>query len=57
MKECSPKYILYVSCDPLTLARDLEEFRESYQLENMVAIDEFPNTYHMECVALLMRKE
>ncbi len=56
MKECSPKYILYVSCDPLTLARDLEEFRESYQLENMVAIDEFPNTYHMECVALLMRK-
>ena len=49
--------IVYVSCDPATLARDLAWFGErGYELADLRAFDAFPMTHHVECVALLTRK-
>lgn len=51
-----PDTICYVSCDPITLARDLAELKEQYEIEKFTLVDMFPNTYHVECVALLCLK-
>ncbi|NRQ30955.1 class I SAM-dependent RNA methyltransferase [Nonomuraea sp. NN258] len=49
--------IVYVSCDPATLARDLAWFAErGYPLTDLRAFDAFPMTHHVECVALLVRE-
>ena len=48
--------IVYISCKPTSLARDLEVFLESgYRVEKAVAVDQFPWTANCECVALLKR--
>ena len=56
--ELSPKRIVYVSCDPGSLARDIKYLREGgYELEKWVGIDNFPRTGHVETVALLQKEE
>jgi len=50
-----PSRIVYVSCNPATLARDVALFREGgYVLESVTPIDMFPHTAHIECVSLLV---
>lgn len=50
----SPKRIVYVSCDPATLARDLKIFgQKGYACEKIKPVDMFPRTPHVECVALM----
>jgi 23S rRNA (uracil1939-C5)-methyltransferase len=52
------KRLVYVSCDPSTLARDARQLIDSgYQLIEAQPIDLFPQTYHIECVALFVRAE
>ena len=52
MVEKKPKMIVYVSCDPASLARDSKLLIDSgYELEDIVGIDLFPMTHHIECVA------
>jgi 23S rRNA (uracil1939-C5)-methyltransferase len=52
-----PSRINYVSCDPTTLARDLRTLLDNgYQLSKIIAIDMFPQTYHIETVAALVRR-
>ena len=52
MIEKKPKMIVYVSCDPASLARDSKLLIDSgYELEDIVGIDLFPMTHHIECVA------
>ena len=56
--ELSPKRIVYVSCDPGSLARDMKYLREGgYALEKWVGIDNFPRTGHVETIALLQKEE
>lgn len=53
---CAPRRIVYVSCEPATLARDLAWFCASdYRLRRVQALDMFPQTDHVETVALLER--
>jgi 23S rRNA (uracil1939-C5)-methyltransferase len=52
---CAPEMV-YVSCDPVTLARDLAALeRAGYRLERVVMVDMFPQTFHLETVVWLRR--
>ncbi len=51
-----PSKIVYVSCNPATLARDLEMLAPSYEVKEVTPVDMFPHTYHIESVALLIKK-
>ena len=48
--------IVYVSCDPVTLARDLKLMEDSYEVLEVTPFDMFPQTYHVESVVVLKRK-
>jgi 23S rRNA (uracil1939-C5)-methyltransferase len=53
----SPRIIIYVSCNPSTLARDVSGFvQNGYSLKRAVAVDMFPHTYHIESVVKLVRR-
>ena len=47
--------IVYVSCDPPTLARDLARIGDTFRLSRLVLLDALPQTHHVESVALLVR--
>ena len=51
-----PKKIVYVSCDPSSLARDLKQLKSKYILEKLECVDMFPQTYHVETICLLVKK-
>ncbi|MDA0263497.1 MAG: 23S rRNA (uracil(1939)-C(5))-methyltransferase RlmD [Chloroflexi bacterium] len=56
--EMAPARLAYVSCDAETLGRDLKILcHGGYQLDEVVPLDMFPQTHHVECVALLSRSE
>lgn len=52
-----PQRIVYVSCNPSSLARDLAVLNEQgYETQEVQPVDMFPQTYHVECVALIQRR-
>lgn len=51
--ELKPSKIVYVSCDPETLARDLAILKEKYQILKVQPVDMFPQTFHVETVCEL----
>ena len=53
----APARVVYVSCDPETLARDVALFaRQGYRAKQFVPVDLFPHTNHIETIALLQRR-
>jgi 23S rRNA (uracil1939-C5)-methyltransferase len=54
--EMAPVRIVYVSCNPATMARDLGMIKDSYKVLEVQPVDMFPHTYHIESVAKLERK-
>ncbi len=54
-----PERIIYVSCNPSTLARDLKILTENdlYHVKEVQPVDMFPHTYHVECCSLLIRQQ
>lgn len=54
--EASPKRVVYVSCDPATLARDMGILKSlGYEAECVQPVDMFPETAHVETVVLLQK--
>ena len=52
-----PAEIVYVSCDPTTLARDLKVLSGAYRVAEVHMVDLFPQTYHLETVMVLRRTD
>ena len=51
-----PEKILYISCEPSSLARDLKQLKKYYIISKVLPVDMFSQTYHVETITLLMRK-
>ena len=51
-----PQKIIYISCNPSTLARDLKLLNEIYEIKEVQPVDMFPYTSHVECCALMYLK-
>lgn len=51
------KRVVYISCNPATMVRDLKVFEEKYDIKEVQPVDMFPFTSHVECVAVLQLKE
>lgn len=57
ISESPAKRLVYVACDPTTLARDVRRLEGDWQLESLRAFDLFPQTAHVETVAVLSRSK
>lgn len=55
LAQLRPRALLYVSCKPQALARELPALLEAYRLDNLQAVDMFPHTDHVEVLASLTR--
>lgn len=53
--ELEPEKLLYISCNPATLARDVKKLLEQYEVRSVRLVDFFPHTYHMEVLCFLTR--
>lgn len=54
--DMKPNKILYISCDPMTLARDLNILKEYYNINLIKGLDMFPYTYHIETICIMERR-
>ena len=52
----NPRRLVYVSCDPMTLVRDLNILKYYFNIKEITPFDMFPNTYHVETISLLEKK-
>ena len=52
-----PEWILYISCNPSTLSRDLNRLSEAYSVESVRVVDMFAQTFHIETLSVLKRKK
>ena len=48
-----PKKLVYISCNPATLIRDLQKLEEKYEIKMIKPVDMFPFSKHIECIAVL----
>jgi len=55
--QVAPTKIVYVSCNPSTLAKDISRLLKRYELVRVQPLDMFPHTPHVECCSLLVRKD
>ncbi len=57
LKDIAPERIVYISCNPDTLARDIAVLGDEYVCERVTPVDMFPRTGHVECCLLLCRND
>ena len=55
LERLAPNTMVYVSCDPTTLARDLRTLQPHYRIAELHLVDLFPQTSHVETVVVLQR--
>ena len=55
LKKADIKKLVYISCGPATLARDLALLKEAYNFDTVYPVDMFPNTVHVENVIVLSK--
>lgn len=55
--QIKPRKVIYISCNPATLTRDLSLLEEKYNINMIQPVDMFPWTRHVECVSVLELKE
>ena len=56
LNECRARKIVYVSCNPATMARDIKLLNPNYRLNRVQPVDMFPHSYHIETVCELVRR-
>ena len=56
VKVMKPKKMVYVSCEPSSLARDLKLLKSMYDIKDVVPVDMFSQTYHVETISFLLLK-
>ena len=56
IKETDINKIVYISCNPATLARDLKLFEDKYNFTDAYPVDMFPYSTHVECLVLIQKK-
>ena len=56
LQKLVPQRIVYISCNPLTQARDLQVISKQYQIERIQPVDNFPYTSELECIVSLTKK-
>jgi 23S rRNA (uracil1939-C5)-methyltransferase len=54
--ELGTKRVVYISCNPTTMARDIGQMSQDYEVVEIQPVDMFPHTYHIEAVAKLVRR-
>ena len=57
LQKLSPERIVYVSCNPITQARDLKVISGTYHIDQIQPVDNFPFTTELECIVSLTRKQ
>lgn len=57
IRKRKPERLIYISCNPATLMRDLKQLEEEYDIRELQPVDMFPFTSHVECVAVLQLKQ
>ena len=58
LNQTAPARLVYISCDPATLARDISRLKDAgWQLEKFTVVDMFPRTANVETVCLMSRVE
>ncbi len=57
VNKIKPERIVYMSCNPATQASDFNYLKEKYDLQKVVVMDMFPQTYHIETIIVLQRKD
>lgn len=55
--QAAPKKLIYISCNPSTLAKDIQTLSAKYEVKFIQPVDMFPQTAHVECVSQLILKE
>lgn len=56
INKIKPNRVIYISCNPATLIRDLAKFEENYEIKSIQPVDMFPFSSHVECVSVLQLK-
>ena len=56
VKRIKPKRIVYISCEPSTLSRDLEMLKDTYDIETIQPVDMFPRSFHVETIVCLQNR-